>query len=129
MLQTRLLSRPRRPQRSHILRIRNTRLRQSRRRVDRTDGEEFQAAGFRIAGDGYREDGVCDGDFFAARVEDDVFAGGDNEEGDWGADVLGGQFGGFDGGAAVGVKVFGGVPVVVEEGVLFALGFEFGEFC
>lgn len=129
MLQARLLSRPRRPQRSHILRIRNPRLRKSRGRVDGADGEQFQTPGFGVAGDGYCEDGVCDGDFFTARVEDDVFAGGNDEEGDWGSDILRGGFGGVDCGTGAGVEVFGSGPVVVEEGVFFAFGFEFGEFC
>lgn len=104
-------------------------MRQSRRRVNGTDREQFQATEFGIAGDGYREDGVCDGNFFAARVEDDVFAGREDEEGDWGADILGGRFGGVNCGACAGVEVFGGGPVVVKEGIFFALGFEFGEFC
>lgn len=127
MLQARLLSRIRRPQRSHVLQIRNSRLRQARRWVNRADREEFQVARVRVAGDRDGKDGVGDGDFFAARVEDDVVAGGDYEEGDWGADVLGGGL--CDGGAGAWVEVFGGGPVVVEEGVFFALGFKFGEFC
>lgn len=106
--------------RSGVDLARDARGREARGRVDGADRDDGEGAGgCGRGGDG--EDGFGYGELVAGWVEEDVGAGGCDEEG-YGWFLRGG--GGLGG---PGVEVCGGVPVVVEQGVFVALGEECGE--
>lgn len=110
----------------HVLGIWHAGLRESGRGVNGANGQELQALSLSITCDRDGQYGIRNGYFFSVRVEDDIVAHGDNKQSHWRPNLRDGCNRGC---GTAWIKMLCNSPVIIEERVFFALGFELGEFC